>query len=210
MTDRVAATVGASGFADGGRMEHFATTFVSYYTGALLRERPRPRCWQASWDVAGDHRLLIVQHLLLGINAHVNHDLALAVVAVADEQGDLASIRTDFDAVNDMLAAVYDEVIHDLDRVSRWTNKVAALGGGRIFNFSLRESRRQAWGAAERLYPLDTAGRHAMTTNLDELVSVLAYLVTRPPMAIRPVLRLARRLEEDDPQRVIAALLGSA
>ncbi len=50
----------------------------------------RPRCWQASWDVAGDASLLIVQHLLLGINADVNHDLALAVVEVADQTGDLA------------------------------------------------------------------------------------------------------------------------
>jgi hypothetical protein len=43
---------------------------------------------------------------------------------------------------------------------------------------------------------------------LDRLVTVLAYLVTRPPAAARPLLFLARRLEESDPRTVTRALLG--
>ena len=43
--------------------------------------------------VAGldEEKLLIVQHLLLGINAHVNHDLALAVVEMAAERGEIVA-----------------------------------------------------------------------------------------------------------------------
>ena len=85
--------------------------------------------------------MLIVQHLLLGINAHVNYDLPRVVVELADERGDLRSMRHDFDAVNDVLAATYAEVVKDLDRVSRWVNGAARLGGGRAFNFSLTLAR---------------------------------------------------------------------
>ena len=136
-------------------MDVFATEFASRYTRAWRQEIPRPRCWQASWDVADDGNLLIVQHLLLGINAHVNYDLPQAAAAAARETGDLASVRKDFDAVNDVLAEVSVGVLDDLDRLSQWTSMVAALGGGRAFNFSLRAARAQAWGAAERLYALD-------------------------------------------------------
>ncbi|MBW3575837.1 MAG: hypothetical protein KY450_13520 [Actinobacteria bacterium] len=208
VTGRLADAIARSEFADGPGMDRFASTFASYYLRAATGGVVRPRCWQACWDVAGAPGLLIVQHLLLGINAHVNHDLALAVVDVADERGQLAPIRADFDAVNDVLAQTYEDVLGDLDRVSRWVSEAATVGGGRAFNFSLRHARRQAWGAAERLHPLDRSGRQAYGVELDRLVSVLAYLVSRPPVPLRPLAWLARRLEERDPGAVVDALLG--
>ena len=209
VTARIAESIAAGRFDDGPRMERFATTFASYYVRAFRNDIPRPRCWQATWDVAGDGALLIVQHLLLGINAHVNHDLPLAVVDVARGAGGLASVHDDFLAVNAVLAETYNGVLRDLDRVSRWTNEAAALGGGRSFNFSLRVARDQAWDAAGRLFPLDADGSAAYAAELDRLVSVLAFLVTRPVFPLRLLVPLARRLEQRDPRTVTAALLGS-
>src|SRR5262245_52727421 len=105
VTSQIMGSIDTGTFDDGERMDKFATVFATRYTAAFRRSIPRPACWQASWDVAGDERLLIVQHLLLGINAHVNFDLPQAVVAIARDTGDLASVRDDFDAVNDVLAA---------------------------------------------------------------------------------------------------------
>ena len=149
-----------------------------------------------------------MQHLLLGINAHVNYDLPRAVVEIADERGDLGSIRHDFDIVNDVLTDTYDEVVKDLDRVSRWVNGAARAGGGRAFNFSLKLARARAWQAATAMYPLSADGRRGYADELDRFVSVLAYLITRPSPVLRPLLSLARRLEEDDPTKVVTAMLG--
>src|SRR5688572_19697418 len=134
VTSRIGAAVADGTFADGSALDRFATRFATFYVDAFRDPSRRPRSWTAAWDVATDQQLLIVQHLLLGINAHVNHDLALAVVAAADERGDIGSIRPDFDAVNDVLAATYGDVVTDLDRVSRWVNRVARLGADRAFN----------------------------------------------------------------------------
>jgi hypothetical protein len=207
VTDRIAAAVGRGGFENTPQMEEFTVGFASYYTRAWRREVPPPRCWRASWDVAGDRRLLIVQHLLLGINAHVNYDLPQAVVDLARRRGSLAEIRSDFDAVNDILAATYEVVIDDLDRVSRWANEVASLGGSDAFNFSLRVARARAWNAAERLYSIDDpVDAAAYVAHLDHLVSVLAYIITEPAFPLSLLVRVARWLEEDDPQKVVAAL----
>ena len=70
-------------------MERFVDTFASHYIRARKAQIPVAGCWQATWDVAGDPNLVIVQHLLLGINAHVNYDLAQAVVEVASHEGGL-------------------------------------------------------------------------------------------------------------------------
>jgi hypothetical protein len=208
VTARIAASIEAGTFADGPGIDRFATRFASHYVAAADDHLAGPRCWQACWDVADDRRLLIVQHLLLGINAHVNYDLSRAVVEVADERGDLQSIRHDFDAVNDVLAETYVDVVKDLDRMSRWVNSVARLGGGRTFNFSLRLARARAWQAASAMYPLSAGGRRAYSAELDRVVSVLAFLITRPSPVVRPLLAVARRLEEHDSTKVVTAMLG--
>jgi hypothetical protein len=212
VTAEVAVGIEEGRFEDGERMEHLAVTFAGYY---LRAERGHhgggaavPRCWRASWDVATDVDLVIVQHLLLGINAHVNHDLAQAVVEVAPAHGGVARVRADFDAVNDVLAGSLVNIMGDLGRVSRWTARAATWGGGRVFNFSLRAARDQAWCAAEQLDGLDEVGRRVYVSELDRLVSVVAYTITRPPLPFGPLLRLARRGEEQDPRAVTATLLG--
>lgn len=209
VTERIADEITAGRFADAEGMEHFATTFASYYTRAWHHRESCPRCWQACWDVADDAQLLIVQHLLLGINAHVNHDLALTVVEVAGTDSDLNRIRPDFDAVNDVLAETYTDVLRSLDPVSRWTTRVAAAGGGRLFNFSLRRARDQAWSSAERIHRLRRdEDRAVYQRELDELVSVLAYLITRPPVPLRPLVWVLRRFEHPDARSVTKAVLG--
>lgn len=210
VTARLAARVGAGGFTDGGRMEHFACDFAARYLAARRGTGEVPACWRAAFGVADDPSLLIVQHLLLGINAHVNHDLPLAVVAVADQYGSLAGVRADFDTVNDVLAAQQTQVLSELGRVSRWINVAAGLGGGQLFHFSLGRARAEAWGAAERLWVLDDVGRRSYVAELDRLVAALAYLITRPRRPLSLVTPLLRRLEDRQPRRVTAALLRSA
>jgi hypothetical protein len=209
VTEDIAARIRADRFEDGERMERLTEAFAGHYIRARTGQIPVPRCWQATWDVAGDAGLLIVQHLLLGTNAHINHDLAQAVVEVAPEFGGLESMRGDFHTVNDVLAGSLAGVIRDLDRVSRWTSAAAALGGGRLFHFSLRMARVQAWGTAERLAPLDEAGRRELMREVDRLVSVLAYLITRPVFPLGAAVWLARRVEQRDPRAVTRALLGT-
>jgi hypothetical protein len=107
-----------------------------------------------------------------------------------------------------VLAASFRSVIRDLDRVSRWASEAAALGGGLLFNFSMRWARSTAWETAGRLAALDGAGRRDYVRQLDEWVSTLAYLITRPSVPVALLARLGRRLELHDPVLVTRVLLG--
>ena len=208
VTSHIATSIAQGRFDDGERMERFATTFAGYYTRGLGPAPVRAACWEASFAVAGRRDLLVLQQLLIGINAHVNHDLPQATVDVARAGGGLASVKADFDAINDLLAAMTKDLLRDLDRVSRWAGEAGLLGGGRLFNFSLRKARDQAWDAAQRLYAMGDDERAAEAQELDRLVTVLAYLVSEPAPPMKLLVRLVRRLEEQDPRLVTAALLG--
>jgi len=208
ITREVETAAAAGRFQNGERMETFARAFAGWYPRLRHDGAPVPGCWQAAFDVAGDGRLMIVQHLLLGINAHVNHDLPQVVVASAPKGTDLAALRPDFDAVNDVLAESLPMVLRSLGTVSRWVNTAAVLGGGRLFNFSLQVARRHAWGAATRMYPLDDEQRADYVVELDRLVRVLAYMVVHPGPVSSVGVTLARRVEVHDPCEVTRRLLG--
>ena len=208
VTRRVIDDVEAGRFVDGARMARFVDEFAHRYLDARAEPASAAKCWRGSFDVAGDPSLLIVQHLLIAINAHVNFDLPQAVVHAVDGGAALSAIRPDFDAVNDILAATYDDLMGDLDRVTRWTSRAAAGGGGRIFNFSLRAARDQAWRAAVRLAAEPDTARRGDLARLDELVAVLAFAVTRPTRPVRWLVPLLRRLETREPERVTRTLLG--
>jgi hypothetical protein len=81
-------------------------------------------------------------------------------------------------------------------------------GGGRVFNFSLRAAREQAWRASVRLVAEDETVRRDDLAVLDEMVAALAFLVTRPTRPVRWLVPLLRRLETRDPETVTRALLG--
>jgi hypothetical protein len=118
------------------------------------------------------------------------------------------TMREDFLAINLVLAETYHLVLGDLGRVSRWVNVAASWHGGRLFNFSLAAARDQAWRSALTLHALDGGTRAAAVAELDRLVRVLAYLVTRPGRPASWFVALGRRLEERDTPKVTAALLG--
>jgi hypothetical protein len=210
VTDRVDAGIAARMFDDGARMDRFISEFAGRYLDAFHDPATRARCWKACWDVADDSALLIVQHLLLGINAHVNYDLPQTVASIGSSSGDFDAVHRDFDAVNDILASTLSDVLRELDPVSRWTNTVASLGGGKLFNFSLRAARAQAWRAGTRLAGLDAAEQSDYVRELDDLTAALAYLVTRPGFPVSLVVPIARRLETRDPKAVTIALLAGA
>ncbi|MEO5901072.1 MAG: DUF5995 family protein [Ilumatobacteraceae bacterium] len=208
VTDRVQAAIISGRFGDGDQMARFATTFVDWYLGPQRRTRPLPRCWAAAEDVAGDTRLVIVQQLLLGINAHVNHDLPQVVVELADTGFTLDELRPGFDAINDLLAQTQPDILRDLGRVSGWTHIATFFGGGRLFNFSLDRARAQAWQAAVRMQPLDANARRDDVAELDRIVSVLAYLITRPGAPFKWVVPIAKWFEGHDCRVVTRQLLG--
>ena len=201
VTDRVQAAIVDGRFGDGAQMERFARTFVDWYLGPRRGTRPLPTCWKAANDVAANRNLVIVQQLLLGMNAHINHDLPQVVVELADDGATLDELHPGFDAINDILGQTQPDILRDLGTVAGWTHVATAIGGGQLFNFSLDRARDQAWNTAVRLQPLDADARHGEVVELDRLVSVLSYLITQPSVPFRWLLPVARHYEDHDPPR---------
>ncbi|WP_237312936.1 DUF5995 family protein [Streptomyces sp. AMCC400023] len=198
-------------FDDGARMDRFDTLFGNRYFEAYdawRRDRSGPRCWRETFGLLDDTGTVIVQHLLLGVNAHINLDLAVAAARTCPGE-DIHALRRDFLLINDILGRVVLSVQDSLGALSplmSLLDQVGARTDERILDFSVRRSREEAWFNAVLLAGQSEGERAATVERLDIRAAVLARLITRPGGLVRPALQLIRSTESDDVPAVIAHL----
>lgn len=212
VTAEVKAGIIAGRFEDGPRMERLDCIFAGRYLDALelYRRGERPtRSWAAAFDSAAEWTPIVLQHLLLGINAHINLDLGVAAALTAP--GDqLPALRTDFNRINDILCRLTGGVQDKLSEVSFWMrllDRVGCRADEAVMNFNIELARDAAWLFAKRLAPLTPAEMEREIQERDRWVELLARTVRRPPFfSVRAVNLLVRLTEPRSVERIIEIL----
>ena len=176
-------------FENGPRMEQLDVTFANRYLTALgcyLRGEQASKCWVAAFKAATEWPPIVLQHLLLGMNAHINLDLgaAAAIVCPGDQ---LPSLKHDFDEINNILEAMIGGVQLQMSKISHWM-KLLDLVGARtqkaIINWSIDKARDAAWRVAERLAPLNPEQMEVELKRVDDEIDLLASLIRYPGLLI--------------------------
>jgi hypothetical protein len=199
-------------FEDGPRMARLDVAFANRYLAALERHeagRHATRAWQISFDAASSRWPIVLQHLLLGMNAHINLDLGIAAARTCPGQ-DLAPLRRDFDHINAILASLTAGVRDELTRIWPPLARLDRLAGDHddtILDFSMQRARACAWQLAERLAPVPESGQREEIENTDGWVAALGGRLLRPRFATTAIALGAVRLSERGSCREIIDLL---
>ena len=90
MTHNMLQAIQASEFHDQEWVDKLLNHFAGYYFDALEayeQASPRtPEVWQIAYDAARQPKTEVLQNLLLGVNAHINYDLVLALVDMLEPE----------------------------------------------------------------------------------------------------------------------------
>lgn len=199
-------------FQNGECMERLDVVFANRYLTAYdaYRQGKQPtRSWQVAFEAAQHWRPLILQQLLLGINAHINLDLGIAAVTTCP--GDqLPPLKQDFEMINLILASLVMPVEKEIGDLSPWIGFLAKIdpsADDAIVNFSLKVSRTEAWNFALRLNALDAEQQAATIEHHDRATSLLGRLVYHPPGKLFNLGLFGIRLREsNDVPKIIDAL----
>lgn len=197
-------------FDDGPRMERLDVVFANRYLDALAafeRGEAPTRSWQVACAAASRWRPIILQHLLVAINAHINLDLAIAAAQTAPAEA-LGGLRRDFDRINEVLASLVADVRRDIGDLSPWIGLVDRAGGRRndaVINFSLTVARQEAWRFATELAPIPPDQFAGPIGLRDAQVGELGSYVMRPGILTAGLL-LVRLREGSDVPRTIRVL----
>jgi len=185
VTIKIKAGITAGAFTDGARMEKLDVTFANGYLAALeaFREgKPLSKCWLVSFQMAAKWPPIILQHLLTGMNAHINFDLGIAAQAVAPGAG-LPSLEHDFNQINAILGAMVPKARADVEEVSPWINlldRLAPAAENRFINFSLDKARESAWLVANIINSTPPEQLARKLGILDDGVAMLGTLIGSP------------------------------
>ena len=175
----------AGGFADAVWMQRWDAAFACLYLEALKRDRRGlevSRPWALHFAACDRDDLEPVRHVLLGMNAHINYDLPLSVLAVMPpkEFADPVLVqarRADHEHVDVVLLRMLESegaalAAESVD-VSLLARLLAPVSGWAASRF-LRESRHKVWDntlALHRARQRSLAALQARIAELDRVTS---------------------------------------
>ena len=115
VTESVAAGLqGATVFQNPEFMEQLDVTFASFWIDAYDADATDvPKAWAALFERRHDRAVLPIQFALAGMNSHIGHDLAVAVIQTCGQLGtspEHPEVHHDYEAVNQLLAACESKV----------------------------------------------------------------------------------------------------
>jgi hypothetical protein len=202
-------------FDDGPRMNRLDTAFANRYLDALATWEgggTPTKSWRFALNATRRSDLIILQHLLLGINAHINLDLGVAAAQVCPGAA-LPGLHADFQRINQILSALTDEVKGVVAQFSPLLHLVDGFGGSfddAIVNFSLGAARDDAWLHAQVLAALSPTFQGPTIVVIDTKTALLARLVADPGRLLTAVLDTVNLEESEDIPAIIEALNAPA
>jgi hypothetical protein len=166
VTQAVEARVNSGGFNDSAWLAQLDVQFARFYFSALeswLSGQPASTCWQVLFSSRDQATVARIQFALAGINAHINHDLAEAIVTTCQVTGTTpdhgGTHYNDYSALNSTLDGVIESAKSGLNLrllgdalppVSHLEDTIAA--------WNVSAAREKAWQNSEHLWLVRTSG----------------------------------------------------
>ncbi|WP_256301063.1 DUF5995 family protein [Haloarchaeobius salinus] len=206
MTREVHDGIASGRFTDPEWMRRYLVTFANYYRRAFLAFETGdvaavPDPWRVAFGASMHDETLVVQDAFLGVNAHINYDLALALADVGLDP-DRAAKRTDHLAIDDILAGLVDAQQTALARLyAPGVHDVDALFGRLDESLTLRsmiEGRAQAWRVAVVRTDFDTPPVPGFAKWVLRTTATGGALFVLSPQLDPAVLAQLRAVERDD------------
>ncbi len=207
ITRAIAAALEGDTFDDPEWTGRYLICFANLYRAALLAceagdTEAIPKSWRIAFDAARNGEGLVLQHLILGINAHINHDLALALGAIGIDP-DRPRRYADHTKVNEVLERATVDLKREVSRkhspLLERLDWIAGRFDDEATKFSIPKAREHAWSFAVALAGARTTEEEALLRRtLDQQAAVLAELILAPtrrhPILYR-IVRIAGQID---------------
>lgn len=180
-------------FEDNPRMEKldvlFAKRFIDAYDLWKIGQKPS-QSWFIAFEASKKSSHLVLQHLFLGINAHINLDLGISASETMSGKN-ITGIQGDFNKINAVLAELVDGVKSNISTVSPVFGWLMPLAKGRdemLLNFSIQLARNGAWKFAGEYH--SAADKELTRKDRDNIISTLANKLINPGKLLATITRI--------------------
>ncbi len=197
-------------FEDGARMEkldiHFANRYFEAYFN-YAQNKALTQSWRMAFD-ACKQSYTAIQHLLLGMNAHINLDLGISAAAISNGVN-IQLLQKDFNQINVIIGDLINAVQTDLEEIC-WPMKfIRCINNSHkdaVINFSMKMARDTAWANAVALSNIPDGGKEFYCNSLDNKITIVAKNITTPKFSESLILKTVQWFEPKTVRQIIASL----
>jgi hypothetical protein len=187
-------------FDDGSCMEQLDVAFAMRYLQAYddyRKNRPVTESWKKAFEISEQYWPIVLQHLLMGMNAHINLDLGIAAAKVSRGKN-LDDLRNDFNRINEILSALVHEVEGDLSAIwpilkyiLKWTGQIDDY----LVDFSMKLARDGAWKFASQLVLVPEDEIESSIAVRDSRIADKVHIILQPGLIANLTMKVIRLTE---------------
>ena len=211
MTEAVKEGISNHQFENAKLMEQLDICFAERYISAYQAYGAKQKCtrsWKLTFDSCGNNDNIVLQHLLMGINTHINLDLAIAAATVAPGES-IHRLEKDFNRINDIIATLSDDVQECLTKIWFPMRLVTRIMNGKqeaVLNFSITKARQTSWANAVLLANMIEVQKLSYIDSMDSMVEKVGRAIQSPGFWINILLKIIRRTEYNNISRTITLI----
>jgi hypothetical protein len=180
----------------------FAEYYIKAFEQYMRGQKPSESRFVA-FEAVKDNRLSVMQHIMLGMNAHINLDLGLVTADLFSPE-ELPGIKNDFFKVNSILFSLVDEMQNQISSfwgALKYIDQYLGRLDEKFSNYVMRKMRDRAWRVAEEIANSPEQEQQLKIAKFDLIAANAGRkIVSNQSKFFNPVLYVIRKSEQGEQQ----------
>ncbi|WET48476.1 DUF5995 family protein [Chryseobacterium indologenes] len=211
MTAQVLKGIQQKKFEDNPRMTALDVAFAQRYLEAWENYINGKKCtnsWYITFEATKNKDLLILQHIFLGMNAHINLDLGISAASIMPYRK-INPLKKDFENINNVIASINQKVQDSLNKICYPVDLIDQLSNGKdnaILDFAISRARATSWTTAVIASNTPNFLKASVINMVDYAAAKVATQILHPQILTPALLKELKKYENNDIVKNIEAL----
>ncbi|MBP2618439.1 DUF5995 family protein [Chryseobacterium jejuense] len=203
MTAQVLKGIQQKKFEDNPRMTMLDIAFAQRYIEAWESYSKGKKCthsWYIAFEATQNNDLLILQHIFLGMNAHINLDLGISAASIVPYRK-INPLKKDFENINNVIASINQKVQDSLNKICYPVQLIDQLSNGKdnaVLDFAISKARETSWATAVIASNTPNFLREQVINIVDYAAAKVATQILNPKILTSTLLKELKRCESND------------
>jgi hypothetical protein len=203
MTAQVLKGIQQKKFEDNQRMTLLDIAFAQRYLEAWESYSKGKKCthsWYIAFEAAQNKDLIILQHIFLGMNAHINLDLGVSAASIMPYRK-ITPLKKDFENINTIIASINQNVQDSLNKICYPVDLIDKLSNGKdntVLDFAISRARDTSWATAVITSNTPNFLRDSVISIVDYAAAKVATQVLNPKILTPSLLKELKKCESSD------------
>ena len=203
MTAQVLKGIQKKKFEDNPRMTLLDIAFATRYLDAWENYSKGKKCtnsWYLAFEATKNKELLILQHIFLGMNAHINLDLGISAASIMPYRK-INPLKKDFENINTVISSINQKVQDSLNKICYPVNLIDKLSNGKdnvILDFAISKARETSWATAVISSNTPNFMKESVTNIVDYAAAKVASQILNPKLLSSTLAKELKKCESSD------------